>query len=264
MGNFTPVDLFDDGNDAEAKESVIPAMDIEAVTNKTEERDVKSEKLDYEREDIKRVSDPVHEETAENELTESDLAPEKEFVESQTDHRDPGYEELTKQIEDLKELFNRRIMHADYEDKIIDQMHAELLKYREDLYAQLIRPVLLDIIEVRDSIMRIAETYRKKPEGEQDIPNKMFGDYAYDLQDILEKNNVEIYREDNGDEFVPVRHRAIKKEITHDESMHGKIAESLSCGYSYDGRVISAEKVSVYFYEKENNKDDEREGNLNG
>ena len=112
--------------------------------------------------------------------------------------------------------------------------------------------------------MRIAEAYRKKPEGEQDIPNKMFGDYAYDLQDILEKNNVEIYREDNGDEFVPVRHRAIKKEITHDESLHGKIAESLSCGYSYDGRVISAEKVSVYFYEKENNKEDEREDNLNG
>ena len=164
----------------------------------------------------------------------------------------------------MKALFNKRIMHADYEDKIIDQMHAELLKYREDLYAQLIRPVLLDIIEVRDSIMRIAETYRKKPEGEQNIPNKMFGDYAYDLQDILEKNNVEIYREDSGDEFVPVRHRAIKKEITYDERLHGKIAESLSCGYSYDGRVISAEKVSVYFYEKENNKEDEREDNLNG
>lgn len=261
MENFTPVDLFDDGNDAEAKESVIPAMDLEAVTGKTEERDVKSENSDYEQEDIKMVSDPVQEETAENEPTESDPATEKEFVESQTDHR---YEELTKQIEDLKELFNKRIMHADYEDKIIDQMHAELLKYREDLYAQLIRPVLLDIIEVRDSIMRIAETYRKKPEGEQDIPNKMFGDYAYDLQDILEKNNVEIYREDNGDEFVPVRHRAIKKEITNDESLHGKIAESLSCGYSYDGRVISAEKVSVYFYEKENNKEDEREDNLNG
>ena len=261
MENFTPVDLFDDGNDAEAKESVIPAMDIEAVTSKTEERDVKSENSDYEQEDIKMISDPEQEKTEENELTGSEPAAEKELIESQTDH---GYGELTKQIEDLKELFNKRIMHADYEDKIIDQMHAELLKYREDLYAQLIRPVLMDIIEVRDSIMRIAETYRKKPEGEQDIPNKMFGDYAYDLRDILEKNNVEIYREDNGDEFVPVRHRAIKKEITHDESLHGKIAESLSCGYSYDGRVISAEKVSVYFYEKENNKEDEREGNLNG
>lgn len=227
MENFTPVDLFDDGDDAE-----------------------------------KMVSDPVEDETAEDELTESDPAEEKECGESQT--TDHGYEELAKQIEDLKELFNKRIMHADYEDKIIDQMHTELLKYREDLYSQLIRPVLLDIVEVRDSIMRIAETYRKKPEGEQDIPNKTFGDYAYDLQDILEKNNVEIYREDKGDEFVPVRHRAIKKEITHDENLHGKIAESFSCGYSYDGRVISAEKVSVYFYEKEDNKEDEREDDLNG
>ena len=74
MENFTPVDLFDDGNDAEAKESVIPAMDLEAVTSKTEEREVESENLDYKQEDIKMVSDPVQEETAENEPTESDPA----------------------------------------------------------------------------------------------------------------------------------------------------------------------------------------------
>ena len=155
-------------------------------------------------------------------------------------------------------------MHADHEDKIIDQMHSELQKYKDDMYAQLVRPILLDIIEVRDSIMRIAATYQKKPEGERDIPNKTFADYSYDLQDILEKNNVEIYKSKTGDEFTPIRQRVIKKEVTHDESLHGKIAESLSCGYCYTGRVLSSEKVSVYYYEPVDTTINESEEKNNG
>lgn len=173
-------------------------------------------------------------------------------------------ETFSTQLSGLEQLFSKRIMHTDYEDKVIDQMHLELQKYKEDMYSQLVRPILLDIIEVRDSIMRIATTYQKKPEGERDIPNKTFADYSYDLQDILEKNNVEIYRSKTGDDFAPVRQRVIKKEVTHDESMHGKIAESLSSGYCYTGRVISAEKVSVYYYEQVDTTVDESEENSNG
>lgn len=143
-----------------------------------------------------------------------------------------------------------RIMHTDHEEKIVDYMHKELQKYKEDLYAQLVRPILLDVIEVRDSIMRIAEAYLSKPEGEQNIPNKTFSDYAFDLQDILEKNSVEIYRSKSGDTFTPIKQRIIKKVATSDVALHGKIAESLSCGYSYNGRTISPEKVNVYYFEK--------------
>lgn len=173
-------------------------------------------------------------------------------------------EQLSSQMSSMEHLFSKRIMHAEYEDKIIDQMHAELQRYKEDMYAQLVRPILLDIIEVRDSILRISSTYMKKPEGEQDIPNKTFADYSYDLQDILEKNNVEIYNSNSGDDFTPIKQRVVKKEVTHDESLHGKIAESLSNGYSYTGRVISAEKVSVYYYEKVEETINESEETNNG
>lgn len=153
-------------------------------------------------------------------------------------------------LEALETLFNNRIMHTDYEEKIVDQMHAELQKYKEGLYAQLVRPILVDVIGIRDSIMRMAATFLEKPEGERDIPNDTFAGYAYDLQDILEKNGVEIYRTGAGEAFVPIRQRVVKKLPTDDESLHGKVAASLTCGYSYDGRVISAEKVAVYFYQK--------------
>ncbi len=120
-------------------------------------------------------------------------------------------EDISAKLSTLEQLFNKKIMHADYEDKVIDQMHSELQKYKEDLYSQLVRPILLDIIEVRDSIIRIAATYQKKPESERDIPNKTFADYSYDLQDILEKNNVQIYESKQGDDFAPIKQRIIKK-----------------------------------------------------
>lgn len=167
-------------------------------------------------------------------------------------------DQLSGQVAALETLFNKRIMHADYEDKVIDQLHGELQKYKGDLYAQLIRPILLDIIAVRDSIMRNVSIYSGKPEGERDIPNKMFADYAYELQDILEKYNVEVYSSAEGDNFIPMKQRVVKKEIIDDESLHGKIAESLSSGYSYEGRVISNEKVSVYFYKKNHNVGEEK------
>ena len=67
--------------------------------------------------------------------------------------------DMSGQLSSMETLFNKRIMHADYEDKVIDQLHAELQKYKEDLYSQLARPILLDIIEMRESIMRVAAEY---------------------------------------------------------------------------------------------------------
>lgn len=161
-------------------------------------------------------------------------------------------------LEELRELFERRVAHTDMEEKVIDRMHAELQRYKEDMYAQLVRPILLDIIEVRDSIQRMAANYLARPEGEQSIPNKTFAGYAYDLQDILEKNQVEVYRSQPGDSFTPLRQRVLKKVKTGDESLHGTLAESLSSGYAYGDRVLSPEKIAVYLYEKPAGEEDSK------
>lgn len=157
---------------------------------------------------------------------------------------------LSAKMDSLNQLFSEKIRYMEYEEKIFNQMHKELQKYKNDMYTQLIRQVLLDIIEVRDSILRIADFYLKKPEGERNIPYETFAGYALDIQDILEKNDVEIYRSSHEDNFVPVKQRAIKKVVTENKELHGKVAESLSCGYNYNGRTISAEKVAFYYYEE--------------
>lgn len=161
-----------------------------------------------------------------------------------------GLQELSNKVEQMNQLFMQKIAHTTHEEKIVDQMHAELQKYKQDMYAQLVRPILLDIIEMRDSILRMSANFASKPEGEQSIPLKTFSDYAYDVQDILEKNNITIYDSKEGDEFSPIKQKAIKKVITPVEELHGKIAESLSSGYEYLGKPISPEKVVVYVYQK--------------
>lgn len=158
--------------------------------------------------------------------------------------------DLSAKINSLNQLFFEEIQHIEHEEKIIDQMHKELQKYKDDIYSHVLRQVLLDVIEVRDSILRITDFYLKKPEGEQDIPNETFAGYALDIQDILEKNGVEIYESSPGDSFLPVKQRVIKKIVTGNSGLHGKVAESLSCGYDYNGKTISAEKFAVYYYEE--------------
>jgi molecular chaperone GrpE (heat shock protein) len=127
-------------------------------------------------------------------------------------------------------------------------MHSELQKYKEDLYSQLVRPILLDIIEIRDSIRRMVEVRKNKPEDEQYIPLKDFLLYVDEIDIILDKNNIEIFGSTEGSEFIPVRQRIIQKVITHDQALHGKVAASLSDGYNYTGKTISSEKVAVYLY----------------
>lgn len=248
MDNVKPSELLDDGVSSEMStdESVISKQE-EALPEDCLETAVSAEKQETEE--------------CMEDLNFSENNPSVDGADGKIETM---IQQLIEQVSNMETLFNKRIMHTDYEDKVIDQMHSELQKYKEDLYSQLVRPILLDIIDVRDSIMRIASTYLKKPEGEQDIPNKIFADYAFDMQDILERNNVEIYMSEKGDAFVPVEQRAVKKEITNDESLHGKVAESLSSGYRYGERVLSAEKVSVYFYQALDEEKNESEENLNG
>ena len=249
MDDFTPLNLF--GNDEADNASEIKEETPSAEAEKEEISVGKATEEHIENEANETVSETVEaEEIKEENATDTEKTVEEESQQDKLDNILEVQQQLSEKIEALNTLFNARIMHTEHEEKIVDQMHKELQKYKEDMYAQLIRPILLDVIEVRDSIIRMATTYLAKPEGEQNIPNKTFSDYAFDLQDILEKNSVKIYRSKTGDDFTPIKQRAIKKVPTADESLHGKVAESLSCGYSYNGRIISAEKITVYYYEK--------------
>jgi molecular chaperone GrpE (heat shock protein) len=155
---------------------------------------------------------------------------------------------LSQNITDLGSLFEKRILYTDHEEKIVDKMHEELQKHREDMYSQLVRPILLDIIQIRKSMVRISSVPQNK--AEEAIPLKTFETYIFEIQEILERNNIEMYRCEPGTEFVPIRQRVTEKIPTLHKSMHGKVARTLSEGYEYMGKTITPEQVAVYSYEQ--------------
>lgn len=261
MGEFIPLNLAGSGEAEKANEekslsgstaNKASADEVFEAEQKAEAEDSADENALTEETEKSEVKETCGE-TAGGKADEAVPQPDKldKIIEAQ--------QQLSESIDALHVLFNERIMHTDHEEKIADRMHNELQKYKEDMYTQLVRPILLDMINVRDSIMRMADKYLAKPEGEQSIPNQMFSGYASELKDILEKYFVEIYKSEPGDNYIPVRHRAVKRIAADDESLHGKIAESLSCGYSCNGKVISSEKITVYYYEKNGRKNDNKE-----
>ena len=164
---------------------------------------------------------------------------------------------LTSKIDEMNTLFVDKIRYTAHNEKIVDQMHEELQQYKADLYSQLVRPILSEIIEIRESILRVADHHVEENGEDAQIPVKKLSIYSYELEEILLKNNIHVYQGEAGDKFNPQKHRVIKKTPTADEELHGKIAQSLSSGYEYLGRVLSAEKVEVYAYEKPVNVEDE-------
>jgi len=185
--------------------------------------------------EIPMTGEPLPEQSSNLELLQSEVA------------------KIAEQTAELTKLFKARILHSEYETKVVDGMHKELQKYKEDMYSQLVRPILLDVINMRDSILRVAAEHMKKPEGEQSVSLKTFELYSYDAMEILEKNNIEAYKSEADIAFIPVRQRVVSKTPTADKELHGKVAQSLSDGYSYMGKTIAPEKVAVYVYEESQN-----------
>lgn len=266
MDKFEPIDLFCDGTG-------MVSDDFESVSeeNTVENEGVVSETNNDSSLDEQQICDSVESSDDTKKCTENcndEVLEESEplQVSSQLDEKIDQLLEMNanmfKQMESLSILFDKRIMYTNHEEKVIDNMHKELEKYKKDMYSQLLRPVLLSIIDVRESIIRLSKDYLAKADGEQDIPNKTFADYAFDLQDILEENSIEIYSSDIGSDFVPLKQKVLKKIPTEDANLHGKISESMSDGYKYYDKVIFPEKVSVYIYEAKPSTDEKNDNKI--
>jgi molecular chaperone GrpE (heat shock protein) len=164
--------------------------------------------------------------------------------------------ELSRKSDELNKLFTEKIRYNDHEGRIADEMHKELQKHRQGMYSLMTRPLIMDIIDMRESILKNAAKWAGEPENERDFSSfiKLFSSYAEDAGTILENNGIEIYRSAAGDAFSPARHKVAKKVATGDLPLDKKIADSLSCGYVMDGKPLFAERVAVYAYEKTDDK----------
>lgn len=151
-------------------------------------------------------------------------------------------------LERLSEQFKERISYDEKQEKIVDNMHAELQKYRNDMYAMLLKPLLVDIIEVVDNIRKAGIAFAKKGEAEEKA-STIITDFIIDLHNLLNGYGVEVFKGTPGDNYMPIQQRIVSVVATNKPELNSKIAESLGFGYMYKGKVIWAEKVKTYKYQ---------------
>jgi molecular chaperone GrpE (heat shock protein) len=159
--------------------------------------------------------------------------------------------QLIQLVNEQNTMFKTKISYDDQKEKIIDKMHEDLQTLRSGLYQNLIRPVLIDVIRIRDNMRRMeADINKKNPDGM--VPIKIISDYYLDLGDLLEGHNVEILEEKPETTFIPAKQKVVNRVVTDNRDLHGKIARSISSGYIYNGQVISQQRVDVYVFDDSN------------
>ena len=121
-------------------------------------------------------------------------------------------ENLNNRLDEMNEMFLKKIQSTSFEKEIADKLHNEIQEYRNDLHFQLIKPLILDLINMRESMKKGVKSFDKKTDEEK---LKLLQSYMEEIEIILDNNNIEIYetnidsREDVN--FDAKRQKIIKK-----------------------------------------------------
>jgi len=158
-------------------------------------------------------------------------------------------EDLNKKMDEMKELFSKKILSIDFEKETADRLHKELQEYKNDIYFKFIKPLIMHFIDMRESMRKNVQDFNNKTDEDK---LKLLNSYIEEIQIILENNDIEIYETDKDiDKNVDMKKQKIIKKIeTPYKELHGRIFHISSNGYMYKGRVISPEKVEVNIYKK--------------
>ncbi len=71
-------------------------------------------------------------------------------------------ENLNNRLDEMNEMFLKKIQSTSFEKEIADKLHNEIQEYRNDLHFQLIKPLILDLINMRESMKKGVKSFDKK------------------------------------------------------------------------------------------------------
>ena len=221
-------------------------------TEKTEHTETEAPKNSGEKieEKVSETSKENAEQTDKTEHTETETKPEAK----NNENSEKMFEEmkaLNEKMENLNNLFVKKIGSIEFEREVGNKLHKELQEYKNDFYFQLIKPTILDLIRVRDNFKAGVKEFSKKSREEQDRFLRSFID-GIDI--ILDKNEIEIFETDltdeNNQKYNSRKQKIVRKVETQEKEKNGKICELISEGYIRNEKVIECEKVKVYVYKE--------------
>lgn len=161
--------------------------------------------------------------------------------------------ELKEGVDALSEQFKARISKTDYEEATLKRISDELDEHRSGLYRKIVEPLINEVIDVHQDMSATIASYRRKAEeGDRDDLaariRRDLDEFRLMLGDILRNWNVEVWRPEPGEPLEPLRCRAVRAVPTGDRDCHRTVAESLTCGYAFEGKILRPAQVVAFTY----------------
>ncbi len=196
------------------------------------------------------------EEVTEEIVTPVEIPEQPKAEEEQCPERDkPDFDSLEGKIDRLTESvdnftagLDEKFARATQTAELFDRMYSEMAKYKDDLYAKLLKPFILEAVT-------ILEDYRKTLDRLDSLTldqiKKTLRNIPADMEDLLENNGVDILiSEGENPPYDRKLHQVIRTVETDNPELDGKIAKKLRPGYAWNGTILRQEKVEVYKLKK--------------
>ena len=176
-----------------------------------------------------------------------------EALENAEAARSAALDEVKVGIDGLSDQFKARIAKTDYEEATLKRLSDELDQHRSGLYRKIVEPLIGEVIDVhQDMSITVASYRRKAEEGALDEQAARIGrdldEVRLMLGDILRNWNVEVWQPEPGEALEPLRCRAVRALPTDEEARHRTVAETLTCGYAFEGKVLRPAQVVAFSY----------------
>ena len=83
-------------------------------------------------------------------------------------------EDIDGKVEVLNDLFLKKIQSIEFEKKTTDRLYKELQEYKNDMYFQLIKPVVMSLVSLRESMKKNLKSFGVMSEEDKIIsPEKV-------------------------------------------------------------------------------------------
>lgn len=171
-----------------------------------------------------------------------------DFIDNCGNNQQQLIQEFLDSTKEQNEMFNLLIKNQiEVKDKMIDSLHEELQRYKNDQSEKFVEQLMKAVIKIRKDMNKLIHSEKWNSISLEDLKTQ----YCYtfeDLTDLLELQGVVPYSSKQGDKFDGKIHQA-KTEHTDNQALDKKIKESISEGYQKNDRIMIPERVVVYSYE---------------
>jgi molecular chaperone GrpE len=133
-------------------------------------------------------------------------------------------------------------------ERVIDRQHEEIERLRSIEWVGQLRPVVMDLCRLRNSLLRQAGTVPAEMTGPQ-VTN-LLDSFAASVEEALERCGVAVLPCEVGAAFTPSHHQVAAVAETHDPARDATVAEVVQDGYLEidGGKVIVPARIKLHRY----------------